>query len=96
VGRVRDHVIYQGGDVLLLRAAARLAYTARARGCTHIHAQFAQEAAAVAICGARIAGLTASFTAHGQDLGRDDADLALKLAAALETRVEDLFYLLPD
>ncbi len=23
VGRVRDHVIYQGGDVLLLRAAAR-------------------------------------------------------------------------
>jgi glycosyltransferase involved in cell wall biosynthesis len=67
---------------ILLRAAARLAYTARARGCTHIHAQFAQEAAAVAICGARIAGLTASFTAHGQDLGRDDADLALKLAAA--------------
>jgi glycosyltransferase involved in cell wall biosynthesis len=66
---------------VLLRAAARLAYTVRARGCTHIHAPSAQ-AAAVAICGARIAGTTASFAAHGQAFGRDDADLGLTLAAA--------------
>ena len=64
----------------LLRAAARLAFTARTRGCTHIHAYFA-EAAAVAICAARIAGITASFAGHGRQAGGHDGELALQLAA---------------
>jgi hypothetical protein len=70
----------------LLRAAARLAHVALASGCSHLHAHFARSAAATAICAARIAGLTASFTVHGHDLaagaGGSGADLALKLAAA--------------
>src|SRR6202142_1805136 len=70
----------------LLRAAARLAHVARARGCTHLHAHFAQSAAATAICAARIAGITASFTVHGSDMlsaaTGNRGDVALKLAAA--------------
>jgi colanic acid/amylovoran biosynthesis glycosyltransferase len=69
----------------LLRAAARLAHVAQAEGCTHLHAHFAQSAAAVAICAARIAGVTASFTVHSADMAPGTetnwADLALKLAA---------------
>ena len=66
----------------LLRAAARLAYVVRAQRCTHIHSDTTHEAAAVAICGARIAGVTASFSGHGRDLHDQDSDLALLLAAA--------------
>ena len=66
----------------LLRAAARLAYIAHARQCTHIHAHFASSAAAIAICAARIAGITASFAGHGSDLSVPEPDLVLTLAAA--------------
>jgi hypothetical protein len=67
---------------VLLRAAARLAHVARARGCTHIHAHSTRSAAAIAICAARIAGLTVSLAGHGADPGRPAPDLELKLAAA--------------
>lgn len=72
---------------VLLRAAARLAHVARAHGCTHLHAHFAQSAAATTvICAARMAGLTASLTAHAADMAStaagETADLALKLGAA--------------
>lgn len=68
----------------LLRAAARLAHVAKAHGCTHLHAHFAHSAADAAICAARIAGLTASFTIHAADLSDSPgtAELALRLAAA--------------
>ena len=66
----------------LLRAAARLAYIAHARQCTHIHAHFARSAAAIAICAARIAGITASFAGHASDLSVPETDLVLTLAAA--------------
>ncbi len=72
---------------VLLRDASRLAHVARSQACTHIHAQSAGTAAAIAICAARIAGLTVSFTALSADLHRprardNDLDLALKLASA--------------
>ncbi len=66
----------------LLLAGARAALAARQHGCTHLHAHFALPAAATAIVGARLAGLTSSFTSHGYDVYGTPADLALKLAAA--------------
>jgi glycosyltransferase involved in cell wall biosynthesis len=71
----------------LLRDATRLAYVARSRGCAHIHADSAGPAATVAICAARIAGLTVSFTVVSPDLygpraQGSDTELALKLGAA--------------
>lgn len=66
----------------LLRAAVRVAYTARQAGCTHIHAHYAHVSAATAIAAARIAGLTCSFMAHGYDVYGSPTDLTPKLAAA--------------
>lgn len=66
----------------LLLAGARVAAVARRLGCTHIHAHFAQGAAATAIVGARIAGATVSFTGHGFDVYGSPCDLPQKLAAA--------------
>jgi len=71
----------------LLRDATKLAHIARSRGCGHIHAHSAGPATAVAICAARIAGLTVSFTVvsadlHGPRMRGTDAELALKLGTA--------------
>lgn len=63
----------------LLLAGARLARIARREGATHIHAHFAHSAAAVAITGARLAGLTCSFIGHGYDVYGTPSDLAAKL-----------------
>lgn len=66
----------------LLLAGARLARIARREGATHIHAHFAHSAAAVAITGARLAGLTCSFIGHGYDVYGTPSDLAAKLRHA--------------
>jgi glycosyltransferase involved in cell wall biosynthesis len=66
----------------LLLAGARVAQAARQHGCSHLHAHFALPAAATAIVAGKLAGLTASFMAHGYDVYGTPADLALKLAAA--------------
>jgi colanic acid/amylovoran biosynthesis glycosyltransferase len=63
-------------------ASARLARIARREGATHIHAHFAHSAAATAIIGARLAGVTCSFIGHGYDIYGTPADLAVKLAFA--------------
>jgi glycosyltransferase involved in cell wall biosynthesis len=65
----------------LLLAGARVAVTARRLGCTHIHAHFAHSATATAIVGARLAGITVSFTGHGYDIYGTPCDLPQKLAA---------------
>ena len=66
----------------LMLAGARAALAARLHGCTHLHAHFAGAAAATAIVGARLAGLTCSFTAHGYDVYGTPSDLVAKLQAA--------------
>jgi glycosyltransferase involved in cell wall biosynthesis len=65
-----------------LLAGAKAALAARQHRCDHLHAHFALPAAATAIVAAKLAGLTASFMAHGYDVYGTPADLALKLAAA--------------
>lgn len=66
----------------LLLAAARVALAAQRHGCAHIHAHFAHAATATAIAGARLAGLSVSFIAHGFEVYGTQADLALKLGSA--------------
>jgi len=66
----------------LMLAGARAALAARRHGCTHLHAHFAGAAAATAIVGARLAGLTCSFTAHGYDVYGTPSDLVAKLRGA--------------
>ncbi len=66
----------------LLLAGARVALAARRHGCRHIHAHFAHAAAATAIMGARLAGVTVSFIGHGFDIYGTPADLPAKLRAA--------------
>ena len=63
-------------------AGARLAQIARREGAAHIHAHFAHSAAATAIVGARLAGITCSFIGHGYDIYGTPSDLAAKLAHA--------------
>ncbi len=70
------------GAAALLLAGARVAQVARRVGATHIHAHFAHVAAATAIVGARLAGLSVSFIGHGYDVYGTPTDLAPKLAAA--------------
>lgn len=66
----------------LLLAGARVALAAQRAGASHIHAHFMHSAAATAIVGARLAGLTVSFTGHGYDIYGAPCDLAAKLHAA--------------
>jgi colanic acid/amylovoran biosynthesis glycosyltransferase len=66
----------------LLWNAARIAAAARARGCTHLHAHFAQAGTAHAIVAARLIGAGVSFVCHGHDVYQHPIDLAPKLAAA--------------
>lgn len=63
-------------------AGARLARIARRVGASHIHAHFAHSAAATAIIGARLAGVTCSFVGHGFDIYGAPTDLPAKLAHA--------------
>jgi glycosyltransferase involved in cell wall biosynthesis len=66
----------------LLWSSARIAAAARARGCTHLHAHFAQGATAHAIVAARLIGAGVSFVCHGHDIYQHPIDLAPKLASA--------------
>ena len=66
----------------LLLAGARVALAAQRVGARHVHAHFAHVAAATAIVGARLAGLTVSFIGHGYDVYGTPTDLPAKLAAA--------------
>lgn len=63
-------------------AGARLARIAQREGATHIHAHFAHSAAATAIIGARLAGVTCSFIGHGYDIYGTPTDLGAKIASA--------------
>lgn len=66
----------------LLGTALKIANIARAHGCDHLHAHFAEGATAHAIVAARWMGTTVSFTGHGTDVNRDQEDLDLKLNKA--------------
>jgi glycosyltransferase involved in cell wall biosynthesis len=85
----------------LLLAGARLAVAARRHGCRHVHAHFAHAAAATAIVGARLAGLSVSFIGHGFEVYGSPADLPTKLRAAdlmvatCEDMREDMLALAP-
>ncbi len=86
----------------LLWNAAKIAGAARALSCTHIHAHFAQGAAAHALTAAKLLGVPGSFTAHGHDVYQYPQDLAAKVAAAsfsvavCEDMRHDLAALAPD
>ena len=66
----------------LLWSSARIAAAARARGCTHLHAHFAQAGTAHAIVAARLMGAGVSFVCHGHDVYQHPVDLAPKLVGA--------------
>ena len=66
----------------LLWSAARIAAVARAHGCTHLHAHFAQAGAAHAIVAACLMGVPSSFVCHGHDIYQHPSDLQQKLAGA--------------
>jgi glycosyltransferase involved in cell wall biosynthesis len=66
----------------LLWAGLRLAALARASGCRHLHAHFAQASTAVAILAGRMAGCGVSFVGHGHDVYAAPEDLPAKLRAA--------------
>jgi colanic acid/amylovoran biosynthesis glycosyltransferase len=66
----------------LLWNSARIAAAARARGCTHLHAHFAQAGTAHAIVAARLIGAGVSFVCHGHDIYQHPIDLAPKLLGA--------------
>ncbi|MDB5360282.1 MAG: glycosyl transferase family 1 [Rhodospirillales bacterium] len=66
----------------LLWSSARIAAAARARGCTHLHAHFAQAGTAHAIVAARLMGAGVSFVCHGHDVYQHPIDLAPKLLGA--------------
>src|SRR5690349_7386707 len=66
----------------LLWNAAKIAAVARRRGCTHLHAHFAEGAAAHALVAARLIGATVSFVGHGYDVYGSPSDLETKLMAA--------------
>jgi glycosyltransferase involved in cell wall biosynthesis len=65
--------------------AAQLAYLVRQTGIQHLHAPFASDAATVARLGARMAGVSFSFTARAKDIFHasvDSEDLRGKLRDA--------------
>jgi len=66
----------------LLWSAARIAAVARAEGCAHLHAHFAQGGTAHAIVAARLIGAGASFVCHGHDVYQYPEDLVPKLSGA--------------
>lgn len=66
----------------LLWNAARLATTAQAAGCRHLHAHGAGEAAAHALVAARMIGASVSFTCRGDDVYGGSPDLQEMLRAA--------------
>jgi glycosyltransferase involved in cell wall biosynthesis len=75
----------QGEEARDVYQAGQLAYLARQKGIHHLHAPFASDAATVARLGARMAGITYSFTARAKDIfheGVEDADLRQKLKDA--------------
>ncbi len=65
----------------LLWNAARLATTAQAAGCRHLHAHGAGEAAAHALVAARMIGASVSFTCRGDDVYGNAPDLREMLRA---------------
>jgi glycosyltransferase involved in cell wall biosynthesis len=66
----------------LIWSALRLAALARASGCRHLHAHFAQASTAAAILAGRMAGCGVSFVGHGHDVYAAPEDLPAKLRAA--------------
>lgn len=66
----------------LLWSSARIAAVARAHGCDHLHAHFAQAGAAHAIVAGDLMGVPSSFVCHGHDIYQHPSDLQQKLAAA--------------
>jgi glycosyltransferase involved in cell wall biosynthesis len=77
-------------DALVGLQSLLIAYAARQRGLTHLHAHFATAATAAARLAAHLTGLPYSFTAHAKDIFHDDVrsdDLSCKLrdAAAVVT-----------
>jgi glycosyltransferase involved in cell wall biosynthesis len=65
----------------ILGNALKLAYFVKQTGCTHLHAHFAQSAAATAIVAARLCGVTVSFVGHGHDIYGEPQDLSQKINA---------------
>lgn len=73
---------YFAGAIVYFPKAVWCAYDARRRAVTHIHAQFANHPALVALIIHRLTGIPFSFTARGSDIHVDRTMLEEKLTAA--------------
>ena len=88
---------YAGEPKLLAKALAlvpkalAIAEDARARGCTHVHAEFALHPATVAWLGARCGGLPYSVSCRAHDIFRTQALLDVKLGEAAAVRTVSEF-----
>lgn len=71
-----------GGAVVYFPKAVRFAYEMERQGIKHVHAQFANHPALVAMIIHRLTGIPFSFTARGSDIHVDRTMLKEKLAAA--------------
>jgi glycosyltransferase involved in cell wall biosynthesis len=75
----------QDEDARDIYQAAQMAYLVRRKGVHHLHAPFASDAATIARLGARLAGVSYSFTARAKDIFHaavDPDDLRRKMRDA--------------
>jgi len=73
---------YLGSSLVLFPRMVQIARDMQCIGITHVHAHFANSAAAAALTIHRLTGLPFSFTAHGSDLHRDQHMLKQKVEEA--------------
>lgn len=73
---------YLAGALLFFPKAVTFAFHAQSCGVRHVHAQFANHAALVALVIFRLTGIPFSFTARGSDIHVDRTMLRRKVAAA--------------
>lgn len=78
-------------SLALLPKALAIAEDARARGCTHVHAEFAGHPATVAWLGRRSGGLPYSVSCRAHDIFRTQALLDAKLGEAAAVRTVSEF-----
>lgn len=78
-------------SLALLPKALAIAEDARARGCTHVHAEFAGHPATAAWLGRRAGGLPYSVSCRAHDIFRTQALLAEKLGEAAAVRTVSTF-----
>ncbi len=82
VGGTLGTIKFFGGAIVYFPKAVRFAYDMERQDIKHIHAQFANHPALVALIIHRLTGIPFSFTARGSDIHVDRTMLKAKLAAA--------------